>query len=149
MFITVVPDGSAYVVERLGRYHRTLPPGLHVLVPVIDRVAFRYSLGPRSDDVSDTAITLDNIPLTIRSTLRWQIADAREAAYGMNDPVFYATTLIRTTQRAWIARHAWSDARESTRQLEADVARAAEDAAQRVGLRVIEVTVDAIDRVTT
>ena len=46
MFITVVPDDSAYVVERLGRYLRTLPPGLHVLVPVIDRVAFRYSLRP-------------------------------------------------------------------------------------------------------
>jgi regulator of protease activity HflC (stomatin/prohibitin superfamily) len=147
--ITVVPGDSAYVVERLGRYHRVLPPGLHVLVPVMDRVAFRYSLLPKTVDVSDQAITLDNVPVAITSALRWQIADPREVAYGAIDPDYYMTTLVKAAQREWISRHSWSDARESTRQLEVDVARTAGEAVQQVGMKVIGLTVSDIDRVTS
>lgn len=149
MFITVVPGDSAYIVERFGRYFRTLPPGVHLLLPILDRVAFRYSLRPVREQLSDKAITLDNIPVAIRSTVHWQIVDAREAAYGTADPIEFVKTLVKTKQREWIAAHSSKDARENTRQFEADVVRAAEELARSIGVRVVELTVETIERVTT
>ena len=79
--LTIVPDATACVVERLGRYHRTLLAGMHFLVPVIDRVAHRFSLRPQDRDLSDRCITFDNVPVSISSRVRWQILDPERAAY--------------------------------------------------------------------
>lgn len=146
MIVTVVPEGHAYVVERLGRYHRTLTAGRYVLLPFLDRVAHQYSLRPRAGDLSDVCISRDNLPLRIESTYRWEIVDAREAAYAAADVKEYVAGVLRSAQREWIGRHAWKDIRESTRQLESDVVRAAQEPAARAGVRLLELSVQRVDR---
>ena len=146
MFITVVPDGSAYVVERLGRYYRTLNPGLNILVPVIDRIAFRYSLLPKEEPLTDTCITRDNIAITISTTLRWQIVDARKAAYESANVADFVTGLVRTCQRQWIAERSWDEVRENTRDLQQGVVRLAADGAAKAGAKIEKLDVQRIAR---
>lgn len=84
--VVVVPAGAAYVVERLGRYHATLAPGVHVLVPFIDRVRFRHRTAEQElplesrDDKTD-----DGVPLRVAATLRWKVTDAERASYSVAD----------------------------------------------------------------
>ncbi|HEX6275884.1 MAG TPA: SPFH domain-containing protein, partial [Polyangiaceae bacterium] len=79
--VIVVPAGDAWIVERLGRSHVTLPPGLHVITPFTDRVAFRFSVQPREEEVSDQCVTRDNVPVRVTSLFRAQIANPERAAY--------------------------------------------------------------------
>ena len=144
--VTVVPEGHAYVVERIGRYHRTLTAGRHVRLPFLDRVAFRYSLRPRAGDVSDVCVSFDNVPVRIESTYRWEIVDAQQAAYGAADVMELVREAIRSRQREWIGRHAWTDIRETTRQIESDVVRAAAEAAALAGVRITDLTIQRVDR---
>ena len=70
--VIVVPNGEAWVLERLGRYDRTLPPGLHVIFPFTDRVAFRYSVQPKDEELSDQCVTRDNVPSSsLRTGIPW------------------------------------------------------------------------------
>lgn len=140
-----VPEGSAYVVERLGRPFRTLSPGMHVLTPFIDRVAFRYSTLPRGEELSGAAVTHDNVPVRVTSTVRWRIADPRTAAYAAADVAELVRGVVMSAQRDWIAGRAWDDVRETTRELEAAVERSAA-AAEGSGVELLAVTVRAIDR---
>lgn len=122
--IASVPAGHAFVVERLGRYHRTLPAGTHFLVPLIDRVAFRFPLTPRDAEVTETAITLDNVAVKIAANVRAQIVDPQAAAYGTADVAEFVKTIVRTHLRNEIAKRNFEDARETTRELQAAVLRA-------------------------
>ena len=145
--VKVVPDGNAFVVERLGRYFRTLMPGTHVLAPFVDRVAHRYSLHPREEEIADTCITRDNVPVRIASVVRAQILDPRRAAYGAANAGDAVVTLVRSRQRLWIAERAWDDVRESTRELEVAVVAAAAEPANEIGIHVASVEVRSVDRV--
>lgn len=138
--IVVVPNDFEYVVERLGRYQRTLSAGLHVLVPVLDRVAFRYALAPAEEEVTETAITLDNIPVRIALKCRWQITDAKSAAYESANVQEFVSALVRTAAREWASARSMSDLRETTRELRIPAAQS--------GVKVIGVDVVRIDRVT-
>lgn len=143
---TRVPDDMAYVVERLGRYHRTLTSGSHVIAPFLDRVAFRHSLLARRGELADTGISYDNLPVRVTSTFRWRVVDPRKASYEVADVNDYITGVVRSRQREWLARHAWEDIRETTRQLKSDVARAAGEDAARVGVELVEVSVQRVER---
>ncbi len=136
--IVVVPDGSAAVVERLGQFHRTLPPGKHFIAPFIDRVASRTSVAPQLAQITDTAISLDNVPVTVYTQFRWQIVDVKQATQATPDIAAFILGVMRAQQREWIARHR---ADEPTLQLEADVQRAANEAAASAGVRVVDVRV--------
>jgi len=144
--LTRVPDDMAYVVERLGRYHRTLAAGTHFLTPLFDRVAFRHVLRPRAVETSDVAISLDNVAVSVRSAFQWRIVDPRKASYEVADVAAHVAGLFRTRQREWIGRHAWKDVRETTRQLESDVARAIAEEASRVGVELVDVSVQHVER---
>ena len=137
----IVPEGFAYVVERLGRYHRTLSAGRHFLTPVIDRVAFRHSLRLHADDLSERCISYDNVPLTLTSVVMWRITDAQQASYAAADVREYVSGIVRAAQREWVGRHAFEDVRTTTRQLEADVVRAVSENASRCGVEVTQLTV--------
>lgn len=141
-----VPDDTVFVVERLGQYQRTLPAGTHFVAPFIDHVASRHSLLPRSSEIADTAISHDNLPMSITSTIRWRIVDARKASYEAANVGDYVTGVIKARQREWLGRHAWEDIRETTRALEGDVARAAGEDAARVGVELVEVSVQRVER---
>lgn len=144
--VVVVPNDSAYVVERLGRYLRTLPEGLHFIVPVIDRVAFRYSLLEKEQELTEVAIAHDNVPARVRGTFRWQITDAQKAAYGAADINAFVAGAVRTALRQAIAGRTWDDVRDSRREVEAAVEEAVEEPCATVGIRVASVTVNDVER---
>ena len=145
--IVIVPPDSAYVAERLGRYHRTLHPGLNILAPFFDRVAFRFSLLPQDLALTDTCITLDNVPFTVTSTVRWQVADAKTAAYASASPADFVSGLVRSIQRDWISRQSSKDVRETTRDFQQAVLRAAAEPAMQVGVKIVDHDVKRIERV--
>ena len=144
--VVVVPKDSAFVVERLGRYLRTLMPGMHVLLPFIDRVAHRYSLHPREETVADECITRDNVAVRITSVVRARILDPQRAAYGTPDAGDAIGTLIRSRQRLWIGARAWSDVRESARELESAVVAAVAEPANELGIHILSLDVKSLDR---
>ena len=102
---TVVPQQEAYIVERLGKYRATLAPGLSILVPFLDRVAYKHSLKEIPLDVpSQVCITRDNTQLTVDGILYFQVTDAKLASYGSSNYVVAITQLAQTTLRSVIGR---------------------------------------------
>ena len=103
--IKVVPQQSAWVVERLGKYHGTLSPGLNFLIPFIDRLAYRHSLKEIPLDVpSQVCITRDNTQLKVDGILYFQVTDPMRASYGSSDYVMAITQLAQTTLRSVIGK---------------------------------------------
>ena len=90
--LKVVPQQNAWVVERLGKFHTTLTPGLNILVPFIDRVAYRHSLKEIPLDVpSQVCITRDNTQLTVDGILYFQVTDPMRASYGASNYIVAIT----------------------------------------------------------
>lgn len=103
--VTIVPNQYAIVVERLGRYHSTLTAGFHVLIPFIDRKAYRRSLKEEVYDVAaQTCITADNVTVTIDGVIYLQVVDAMKSAYGIEGYVDGAIQLAQTSLRSAIGR---------------------------------------------
>src|SRR5512141_639642 len=101
----IVPQQHAWVVERLGKYDRTLTPGLKFVIPFIDRVAYRHSLKEVPLDVpSQVCITRDNTQLTVDGILYFQVTDAMRASYGSSNYLVAITQLAQTTLRSVIGR---------------------------------------------
>ena len=78
----VVPADTAFIVDRLGRYHRTLTPGRHFVAPFVDRVGSRFTTLTARGQLAESAITQDNVPVRVESTFRWRIVDPARAAVG-------------------------------------------------------------------
>lgn len=106
--VTIVPNQYAIVVERLGRYHSTLTAGFHVLIPFIDRKAYRRSLKEEVYDVAaQTCITADNVTVTIDGVIYLQVVDAMKSAYGIEGYVDGAIQLAQTSLRSASAACLW------------------------------------------
>ena len=98
-----MPQQHAWVVERLGKFDRTLTPGLKFVIPFIERVAYRHSLKEVPLDVpSQVCITKDNTQLTVDGILYFQITDAMRASYGSSNYIVAITQLAQTTLRSVI-----------------------------------------------
>ncbi|MBQ5459891.1 MAG: paraslipin [Rhodocyclaceae bacterium] len=103
--VRIVPQRSAYIVERLGKYSRTLEAGFHILVPFIDRIAYRHSLKEEAFDVpQQQCITRDNISVSVDGVLYLQVIDPQAASYGITDYRYAATSLAQTTLRSVIGQ---------------------------------------------
>ena len=103
--IKVVPQQTAWVVERLGKFHAVLNPGLNIIIPFIDRVAYRHSLKEIPlDTPSQVCITRDNTQLTVDGVLYFQVTDPKRASYGTSNYVIAITQLAQTTLRSVIGR---------------------------------------------
>lgn len=146
--VIVVPAGNAFVVERLGRYFGTLPAGMHVILPFTDRIAHRFSLHPREEELSDQCVTRDNVPVRIASTFRAQIANPERAAYATANAGDSLKTLVRTHQRQAIGERSWDDLRLYPRELESAVLKAATDPAAQMGVTLLALDVKNVERVT-
>src|SRR6202044_1730715 len=95
--LRIVPQQQSWIVERLGRYHRTLSPGLNILLPFTDRVAYRFDLREVPSAVPpQVCISLDNTTLTVDGFLYLQITDGVKAAYGSSNPFNAAMQLAQT-----------------------------------------------------
>lgn len=103
--IKVVPQRSAFIIERLGKYNGTLEAGLHFLVPLLDRVAYKHTLKEQAVDVApQICITKDNISVEVDGILYMQVVDAQKASYGIGDYIFASTQLAQTTMRSVIGK---------------------------------------------
>lgn len=99
--VRIVPQKQAFIVERLGKYHCTLDAGLHLLVPVIDRVSYKHSLKEQAIDVPpQQCITRDNITVEVDGILYLQVMDPAKASYGIGNYLFATTQLAQTTMRS-------------------------------------------------
>src|SRR5499425_3366980 len=102
---TVVPQQSAYVVENLGKYSRTLQAGFHILIPFVERVAYRHNLKEQALDVPEqVCITRDNVQVGVDAVLYMQVLDPHLASYGITNYGFAIAQLAQTTLRSEIGK---------------------------------------------
>jgi regulator of protease activity HflC (stomatin/prohibitin superfamily) len=102
---TVVPQQSAYVVENLGRYSRTIQAGFHILVPFVERIAYKHNLKEEAIDIPEqVCITRDNVQVGVDGVLYLQVLDASKASYGITNYRFAIAQLAQTTLRSEIGK---------------------------------------------
>jgi len=101
----IVPQQSAYVIENLGKYTRTLRAGFHILIPFIERSAYRHSLKEMALDIPEQiCITNDNVQVGVDGVLYLQVLDPERASYGITDYIFAISQLAQTTLRSEIGK---------------------------------------------
>jgi len=101
--IKIVPQRSAYIIERLGKYRDTLLAGFHIIVPYVDRIAYKHTLKEQAIDVaSQICITRDNISVEVDGILYLQVMDPKKASYGIDHYRFASIQLAQTTMRSVI-----------------------------------------------
>jgi regulator of protease activity HflC (stomatin/prohibitin superfamily) len=101
----VVPQQSAFVVENLGKYSRTLQAGFHILIPFIERPAYKHTLKEQAVDVPEqVCITRDNVQVGVDAVLYLQVLDAQRASYGIGDYLFAISQLAQTTLRSEVGK---------------------------------------------
>ena len=101
----VVPQQSAYIVENLGKFSRTLGAGFHILVPFLESIAYRHNLKEQAIDVEEqVCITSDNVQVGVDGVLYLQVMDAQKASYGIADYLFGIAQLAQTTLRSEIGK---------------------------------------------
>jgi regulator of protease activity HflC (stomatin/prohibitin superfamily) len=103
--IRIVPQRTAFIVERLGKYRATLDAGFHVLLPFLDVVGYKHTLKEQAIDVPpQTCITKDNIAVEVDGILYLQVVDPKRASYGINNYQFASIQLAQTTMRSIIGK---------------------------------------------
>ena len=136
--VKVVPQQSAWVVERLGKYNCTLPPGLNFLVPFVDKVAYRHSLKEIPLDVpSQVCITRDNTQLQVDGILYFQVTDPMRASYGSSNYIMAVTQLAQTSLRSVIGKLELDKTFEERDIINAQVVAAIDEAALNWGVKVL------------
>ncbi|MBB3841469.1 regulator of protease activity HflC (stomatin/prohibitin superfamily) [Runella defluvii] len=105
MTVKVVPQQTAFVIERLGKFYGVLQPGINWVVPFFDRIAYKHSLKEKAIDIPEQiCITRDNVQVRVDGVLFLQVVDPQRASYGINDYVFAVTQLAQTTMRSEIGK---------------------------------------------
>jgi regulator of protease activity HflC (stomatin/prohibitin superfamily) len=136
--IRVVPQQHALVIERWGKFHAVLEPGLNFVVPIVDRVAYRHDLREIPLDVpSQICITKDNTQLQVDGILYFQVTDPRLASYGSSNYVVAITQLAQTTLRSVIGRMELDRTFEERDHINAQVVEALDLAAASWGVKVL------------
>jgi regulator of protease activity HflC (stomatin/prohibitin superfamily) len=136
--INVVPQQHAWVVERLGKYHATLAPGLNIVVPFIDRIAYKHSLKEIPLDVPpQVCITKDNTQLQVDGILYFQVTDAMRASYGSSNYISAITQLAQTTLRSVIGRMELDKTFEERDHINTTIVNAIDESAANWGVKVL------------
>ena len=136
--IKVVPQQNAWVVERLGKFHSVLTPGLNIIIPFIDRVAYKHSLKEVPlDTPSQVCITKDNTQLTVDGVLFFQVTDPRRASYGTSNYIIAITQLAQTTLRSVVGRMELDKTFEERDMINRSVVSAIDEAALNWGVKVL------------
>jgi len=136
--VKVVPQQHAYIVERLGRYHATLTPGLNILIPFIDRLAYKHSLKEVPLEVpSQICITRDNTQLKVDGILYFQVTDPQRASYGTSDYLLAITQLSQTTLRSVIGKMELDKTFEERDEINQIVVASLDEAAINWGVKVL------------
>jgi regulator of protease activity HflC (stomatin/prohibitin superfamily) len=134
----VVPQQSAYIVELLGKYSRTLSAGFHILVPFMERIAYRHSLKEAAVDIPEQiCITRDNVQVGIDGVLYLQVLDAARASYGIANYGFAITQLAQTTLRSEIGKIELDRTFEERARINTNVVSELDKASEPWGVKVL------------
>jgi regulator of protease activity HflC (stomatin/prohibitin superfamily) len=146
----VVPQQSAYVIERLGKFHSALSPGLNIIIPFIDKVAYRFSLKEMAQDIPEqVCITADNVQVGVDGVVFLQVMDPQKAAYGIGNYMFAVTQLAQTTMRSEIGKIDLDKCFEERTNINMAVVSAIDEAAQGWGVKVLRYEIKNITPPTT
>ncbi len=133
----VVPTQMAFVVQRLGKYKKTLEAGFHILIPLLDKVAYKHSLKEMAIDVPpQTCITKDNISVEIDGVLYLRVIDPVKASYGIRDYKFAITQLAQTTMRSEIGKLDLDVTFESRDNINSSIVASVDEASDPWGIKV-------------
>ena len=133
----VVPQKTAFIVERLGKYRTTLEAGFHVLMPFFDRIAYRHSLKEQAIDVPpQECITKDNIAVSVDGILYMQVMDPVKASYGIGNYLFATTQLAQTTMRSEMGKLDLDRSFEERTSINAAIVAAVDKASDPWGIKV-------------
>lgn len=136
--VKTVPQQHAMVVERLGRFHTILGPGLNLIIPFVDRIAYQHSLKEIAMDVApQVCITRDNTQITVDGVLYYQVTDAKMASYGAENYVAAISQLAQTSLRSEIGKLELDKTFEEREQLNKAVIAALDAAAATWGVKVL------------
>ena len=133
----IVPQRSVYIVERLGKYSKQLHAGFHVVIPFVDRIAYRHSLKEMVVDVPEQiCITRDNIAVEVDGILYFRVMDPQRASYGINNYMFATTQIVQTTMRSTIGKLDLDQSFEERENINAQIVEAADKASDPWGIKV-------------
>lgn len=136
--IIIVPQQMAFVIERLGRYRGTLDAGLHIIIPVVDQVAYRHSLKEVPMDVApQVCITKDNTQVQIDGVLYYQVTDARLASYGNENYGMAIENLAKTTLRSEVGKRELDKLLEDRQTINVAVVSALDEASATWGVKTL------------
>ncbi|GBF97665.1 hypothetical protein Rsub_09723 [Raphidocelis subcapitata] len=136
--VTIVPERCAYVIERFGRFHKVLGSGLHILIPGVDRIAYVFSLKELPIPIaSQTAITKDNVTISIDGMLYVRVVDAFKASYGVDSALYAVSQLAQTTMRSELGRITLDKTFEEREALNAAIVRTINEASEAWGLECL------------
>jgi regulator of protease activity HflC (stomatin/prohibitin superfamily) len=134
--VKIVPQQSAWIIETLGRFDRKLEPGLNLLIPFIERVAYRHSLKEFAYEVQEQpAITRDNVTMMMDGIIYLRIVDPVQASYGVADPIYAVSQLAQTTMRSEIGKLSLDQCFEERETLNANIVTALNLASQTWGIQ--------------
>jgi regulator of protease activity HflC (stomatin/prohibitin superfamily) len=143
--VRVVPQQNAWIVERLGKFHEILEPGLNIIIPFIDRVAYRHSLKEVPLDVPEqTCITRDNTQLAVDGILYYQVTDPRLASYGSENYVAAISQLAQTTLRSEIGKMELDKSFESREEVNRQVVSVLDEAGRSWGIKLLRYEIKSI-----
>jgi len=144
--VVFVPQNTAYIVERFGKYNKTMEAGLNILIPFFDRVAYRRTLKEQATDVpSQSAITKDNISLVVDGVLYLKVLDPYKASYGVDDYIYAVTQLAQTTMRSQIGQMDLDKTFEERESLNTNIVTSINDAAGPWGVQVLRYEIKDIE----
>lgn len=136
--VLFVPQQEAWVVERMGRFHRILEPGLNFLIPVLDRIRYVQSLKEIVIDVPEqSAVSLDNVTLQIDGVLYLRILDPFKASYGVEDPEYAVTQLAQTTMRSELGKLTLDKVFRERESLNSNIVHSINQASDEWGIRCL------------
>ena len=135
--VRIVPEQESYIVERLGKFTRILGAGFHVLVPLLERVAYRQNLKEEAIDVPpQVCITQDNVQVEVDGVLYLQVVDPQKASYGIDNYRFATTQLAQTTMRSEIGKINLERSFSEREELNDAIVRSVDEASDPWGIKV-------------
>jgi regulator of protease activity HflC (stomatin/prohibitin superfamily) len=136
--VRIVPQQNAWVVERLGKFHQVLEPGFNLIVPFVDRIAYRHSLKEVPLDVPEqVCITKDNTQLAVDGIIYFQVVDPRLASYGTSNYIVAITQLAQTALRSEVGKMELDKTFESRDEINHKVVSVLDEAGRTWGIKVL------------